>query len=248
MAAGQQALRVPFRPVVEADHVADRIDVHLVETAVIAHPLRQLPGDRPVRVGQVGHRQLAAFGVARVAVRRQPFGPVPDPVALFRRHAETLVQADFRDAMDVAQAFGELEIGMMREASLERRDDLRPAHAQSARTAHGKDERKAEFLVVGGVQALDVGEFLRRAGGQARTALLRRRLRGQRPGNHRPAGQLGMRAQQRELRVAAGIAHGLRQGQFQLRQAAQRTNLRGPFGNPRRVLVDALEHGDEPGG
>jgi hypothetical protein len=63
-----------------------------------------------VGVGQVGDGELAFLGVARVAVLlRLPASP--RPVAQRGRDAELVVQADLHDAVDVAQALLQFEVG-----------------------------------------------------------------------------------------------------------------------------------------
>ena len=104
--AGEQPLRVAVAAVVDADHVADGVDLHLVEAAVGAHPVRQALRAGAVRVGQVGDGEFAALGITRVAVRRQALGPVPHQVAQFGHMAELVVQPDLGHAVDVAQALG----------------------------------------------------------------------------------------------------------------------------------------------
>ena len=83
---------------------------HVVEAAVLAHPVREPLRAGAVRVGEVGDGELAVLGVARVAVLGQPLGPVPDLVAELGLVAELVVEPDLGDAVDVAQALGELEV------------------------------------------------------------------------------------------------------------------------------------------
>ena len=77
-----------------------------------------------VRIGEVGDRELALFLVAGVAELRQRFLPVPHQVAQRRLDAELVVQAQLRDAVDVAQALGQLEVGVVVQPALEGVDDL----------------------------------------------------------------------------------------------------------------------------
>src|SRR5207253_5324283 len=122
--------------VIDADDVANRVDLHVVESAVGAHPVRKTLRDRAMRVGEISNRELAALGVAGIAMRRKPLGPVPDPIAELGRVAELVVETYFRDAVDVAQAFGELEIRVIAEPPLERGDDVALGQAEAARSAH----------------------------------------------------------------------------------------------------------------
>jgi hypothetical protein len=66
-----------------------------------------------VGVGQVGDGELARFGETGVAVSGQLLLPVPDVVAHSGLDPELVVQADFHNAVDVAQAFGQLKVGWL---------------------------------------------------------------------------------------------------------------------------------------
>jgi len=101
MAAGQQALRCRVRAVIDADDVADRIDVDRVEPAVLAHPVREPLRAGAMRIGQVRDGELPFLGIPRIAVRRQPLGPVPYAVAQDGCEAELVVEPDLGDPMDV---------------------------------------------------------------------------------------------------------------------------------------------------
>ena len=203
--------------------------------------MRQALRAGAVGVGQVGDRQFAALGVTGVAVGGQPLGPVPDQVAEFRRVIELVVQAQLGDAVDVAQRLGQLEVWMVLSASLEGLDDLLLVQALAARAAHRQDERKTELHVVVGVQLLDLLELLRRAVGQARLALLMRRFGRQRLANHRLPREFRVGADQFELRILAGVAHHLDQRELEVSEALERAFVRGLAGDPRRVLIHAVE-------
>ena len=241
VAAGEQALGLRVGPMVDTDHVADGIDLGFVEAAVGAHPVRQSLRAGPVRVSEVGDGQLAAFGVARVAVRGQALGPVPDQIAEFRCVTELVIQAHLGDAVDVAQALGQLEVGVVRKASLKGGDDFSLVQTQAARATHSKDERKAELGVVVGVELLDLRELVRRAIGQAGLALLVRRLGGQGLAHHRLAGQFRVGADQRQLPVASGVAHHLHQRQLELRKGGERSLRPHGGGDPGRMFVGAVQ-------
>ena len=77
-----------------------------------------------MRVGQVGDGELAVFGKAGVAVQRQLFMPVPHVVAQHRLGAELVGQANFGNAVDVAQRLGALEIRVVGEPPRKGVDDL----------------------------------------------------------------------------------------------------------------------------
>ncbi len=83
--------------------------------------------------------------------------------------------------------------------------------------------------------------------GEAGLALLVLGLGGELAGDGRFAGQLGVGADQVELLLDAGFAHGLRQRVFQVRQALKRALRPGGLGNPGRMLVDAVEQRGEAG-
>ncbi len=234
-------------PAVETDDVADRVDCDLVEAAVVAHPARELRGARAVRVGEIGHRQLAALGVAGVAVRCERLGPVPHQVAERRDDAEALVEPDLGDAVDVAQALGALEVGVVLEAAREGRDDLVLAQALAARPAHGEDEREAELRPVSGVERADPRQLFGRARGEPGARLLVARRGRERVRRHRLAGELGVGADQGELLVLPGVADDLDQRALERGDGRERPARRRGFGDPRRVLVDALEQAREVG-
>ena len=129
-----------------------------------------------MRVGQVRDGKLAHFSKARVAVLCQLFLPVPDLVAQLGCHTKFVIQADFGDAVDVAQTLLQLHIGVAEKAALEGIDDLFFTQAQATRAAHGQDEGPPKFGVVVGVEFLDFGELFGRAIGQARLGLFVGRL------------------------------------------------------------------------
>ncbi|EWS58157.1 hypothetical protein Y694_03932 [Methylibium sp. T29-B] len=242
VAAGEQAPRRRIAAEVEAHHVADRIEAHLVEAAV-AHPGLQLRGAGTVRVGQVGDGELAAFAIARVGVHGQLLGPVPHRVAQDRRGAELVVQADLGDAVDVAQALGQLDLGVALQPALQRREDLAPVQALAAWAAHRQHEGPAEARAVFGVEPLHQRELLRGAVVQAGARLLAGRFGGQRAGHRGLARQLGVGAHQRELGLAPGLAHHAHHRMLELRQAGERPLAQCRLGNPRRVLVEPVERG-----
>jgi hypothetical protein len=70
VAAGQQAGGRQVGAVVHAHHVADSVDLDIIEAAVGLHPVRELLRHRPVGIGQVSDRQLAAFLHSRARCAR----------------------------------------------------------------------------------------------------------------------------------------------------------------------------------
>ena len=225
VAAGEQAFCVRRRAVIDAHHVAHGVDRHLVEAGLL-HPPLQAARHGLVRLGQVGDGQLPLLLEAGVAVHGQFFGPVPDLLAARGVLAELVVQAQFGHAVDVAQRLGEFEVGVVRQAALERGDDLAPVQPRAARAAHGQHEGPAELGVVGGVELLQVRKLFGRAIGQARLALFIRAFGGEVLADHGLAGQFGVGADQLQLRVVAGAPHAVHQRQLQRRQALERP-LRG---------------------
>src|SRR5204863_9521856 len=99
MGARQERLRVRLGAAIDADDVADRVDLDAVEAA-LAHPADELRGGGAVRVGEVGDGQLAVLGVARVGVARQQLGTVPRLLAEDRPDAEAVGEAQLGDAVD----------------------------------------------------------------------------------------------------------------------------------------------------
>ena len=126
----------------------------------------------------------------------QGFSPVPHLFAKQGRDSELLVQPQLGDAVDLAQALGELVVAVAVQAALEGVDDLAAVQPQPARAAHGQDERPAEARVVVGIQLLQARELGGRAVGQARRALLVRALGRQRAADQGLAGQFGVGADQ----------------------------------------------------
>ncbi len=232
VAAGEQPPGIAVAAMVEADHVADGVDLHLVEAAVGAHPVRQPLRAGAVRLGQVGDGEFAAFGITRIAVLRQALGPVPHQVAELGHVAELVVEPDLGDAVDVAQALGHLVVGVVVQPALEGGNDLGLVQSRAARAAHRQDEGEAELGVVVGIELLDLGELGRRAIGQPGLALFVRALGGERLAHHRLARQLGVGADQCQLRCQIGATQHLHQRQLQCGQAGKGPPVPGGFGDP----------------
>ena len=246
MAAGEQRFRFALRhelvrAQVTPDHVAHGVDVHLIEPR-IAHGLRKLRRAGAVCIGQVGHRELPVLGKAGVAVPRQRLVPIPHLLAQQRFDAELVGQSNLGDAVDIAQRLGALHVRMVAHAPREGVDDLALAQARAARPAHGQDEGKAEARVVVGVQLLDARELLGRAVGEAGLALLVGRFGRERLRDHGLARQLGVGADQRELLLGRAARQRLRHRVLQVRKRLKGPFLQGFGRDPRRVLVQAVEH------
>ena len=110
---------------VDAHDIANGINAHLVKPALV-HFLRDKRSAGAVCIGEVSDRELAFLQVARVAVLRQLFMPVPGFMAKCGLYAELVIQTDFNDAVDIAQAFTEFMVGVVAQPSLEGGDDLLP--------------------------------------------------------------------------------------------------------------------------
>ena len=81
VAAGEQAFGPRVGAMVDPHHIAHRVNFHIVKAAVGFHPVGQALCAGAVRIGEVGHSQLAALCVASVTVHGQFFCPVPHVVA-----------------------------------------------------------------------------------------------------------------------------------------------------------------------
>ncbi|OIQ71145.1 hypothetical protein GALL_472380 [mine drainage metagenome] len=178
-------------------------------------------------------------------MRGQAFAPVPHRVAQFGREAELVVEANFGDAVDLPQGFGELEVRRVVHTALQGGDDLRARQSGAARPAHGEDEGPAEAGVVGGIELGEAGEISRRAVRQTGAALLVGGLGSKRAGDDGLARQFRVGANQGEPFLAAGLAHGLRQRVLERGQGGERSGRPGARGDPGRVFVHAVQQGGE---
>ena len=228
---------------VNAHHITRGVLRYFVKAALI-HPVLQVARCGSMGVGQVGDGEFAALGKAGVAVLRQALGPVPHQIARLGRVAEFVVEPDFGNAVDVAQALGALEVGVLVQAARQGGNDLSAAQAQATRPAHRQDEGEAKARVVGGVELLDAGKFFGCAIGQARFALFVGGLGRQGLANHGLARQLGVGADQGELGVLTGLAHYLRQRQLEVHQAGKRALRGSGTRNPGGMFVSAVQQGD----
>ena len=155
--------------------------------------------------------------------------------------AQLVVEADFGNAVDVAQALGALKVRMVLQAARQGGNDLGLAQTQTARPAHRQDKGKAKARVVGGVERLNALKLFGRAVGQAGLALFVARLGCERLADHGFASQLGVGANEGELGVLSAFAHHLRQHQFQVHQAGKGPVRGSGARNPGGMLVGAVE-------
>ena len=225
---------------IDAHHIAHRVGVDLVKAAGL-HAQGEGLGTGLVRGGEVGDGQLAALGKAGVAELRQPLVPVPDLLAQVGVNAEFVVEANFGNAVDVAQGLGEFKVHRVAQTPLPGGDDLCTVQPLAARAPHRQDEGKAKFGVVVAVELLDEGQLLRIAMGQARAALLVGGGGSQGLAQHGLAGQFGVGTDQRELRFTPRSTQHLHHGLFQVCGAGEGALGQGFFGNPIGVLVQAMQ-------
>jgi hypothetical protein len=238
--SGQEGAGLRRGRVVAAHHVAHGVHLHLVEAA-FAHPLADRLRAGAVGLGEVGDGELPLLGIAGVGVLGQPFVPVPHIAADQWLGFELVVQPDLGDAVDVAQRLGALDVGVVVQAAREGVDDLRLVEPRAARPAHGQDEGKAKARVVVPVELLQPRELLGRAVREACRALLLRGFGREALRHHGLARQFGVGADQRQLRLGAGLAHGLRHGVLEVRERAKGPLAQRGLGDPGRVFVDAVQ-------
>ena len=247
VAAGHQ-VACPWRSrVVAAHHVAHGVYLHPVK-ATFAHALCNVTAAGAVRVGEVGHRELALFGKAGVRVAGQRLVPVPHIVAQHRLGSELVVQANLGNAVDVAQGLSQLKFGVVVQPPCKGVDDFLLGETRAARPAHRQDEREAKAFVVRRVELLNALELLGRAFGEACLALLVGGFSREAFRHHGLARQFGVGANQGQLRVQLGRAYHLRQRVLQVRQAAKGPLRQGLLGNPGRVFVQPVQQRQRFGG
>ena len=75
--------------------------------------------------------------------------------------AKFVIQANFGNAMNIAQALCQLEIGVVAQAALKRGNDLCLVQPHTAWSTHCQNKREAEFLVVAGVEVLNLCKLFR---------------------------------------------------------------------------------------
>ena len=240
MRSGEQALGLGRCPVIDAHHIAHRVGVDLVKAAGL-HAQGEGLGAGLVRGGEVGDGQLAALGKAGVAELRQPFVPVPDLLAQVGVNAEFVVEANFGNAVDVAQGLGEFKVHRVAQAPLPGGDDLLARQPLAAWAPNGQEERKTKLGVVVAVELLDVGQLLRVAVGQTGAALLVGGRGGEGVAQHGLAGQFGVGTDQCELRVMARLAQHLHHGVLELGCAVKGALGQGLLGNPIGVFIQAMQ-------
>ena len=239
--SGHEKARAGHGRVVAPHHIAHRVDLHVVKAAV-AHPVADALCAGAVGVRQVGHRELPFLGEPRVAVLGQGFLPVPHRMTQRRLDTKFVVQADFDNAVDVAQTLLQLKCGVTPQSALKGLDDLPLVQADTARSANRENKGPAKFGVVIRVELLNVCKLFGGAVGQARPGLFIRGGCRQGLADHGLACQLGVRANQCELSVLSGRVQHLRHQVFQMRQRFERALCDHPLGNPVRVFVQPGEH------
>ena len=98
--------------------------------------------------------------------------PVPQVVADGGLLAKFVVDAQFNNAVDIAQALPDLKRRAVLQPAGEGVDDLLLGKAVPARATHRQDERETKFSAVVTVKLGQGGHFLWRAMGQTDRALL----------------------------------------------------------------------------
>ena len=157
--------------IIATHHITQHIDFHRIKAA-FTHTLRKLLRAGFVRIGHVGHGELAKFLEARITVNAERFMPIPQFITQLGLLTKLIVQTNLCNAMNIAQALMQLKIWMSTQSTLKCCDDLLARKPRAAWPAHSEDEGPTEFIVVVGVELLELFKLLRRAIGQARFALL----------------------------------------------------------------------------
>jgi len=132
--------------------------------------------------------------------------------------AHGIGQAKAADQTDLLQCRVALDLGTVRHAPLEGRND-----GVRRMAAHCQNERKAEARAVLGIQLVQARELLWRAVAETCTALLASRLRGQLVANGCLARQVRMRADQCQLLIRCSSLDHRAQGLQQLQRRRKRT-------------------------
>ena len=148
-----------------------------------------------MRVCEVGNRQFFARGMrcvfiknAYIAKLRQPLVPIPHFVSKRRLVAQFVVEANFNNAVNIAQAFRQLVVRMVLQTPLKSADDLLARQARAAWATNGQDKRKTELSVVVGVELLNMRELFGCAVRQSCCTLFVGRFGCQAFAHHRLAG------------------------------------------------------------
>ena len=226
---------------VNPHHVAHGVQAYFVEAA-FAHPGLQLGGAGAVGVRQVGDGELTVLAIAWVAVLCQRFGPVPDAVAALGHDGELVLEPDLDDAMDVAQALGQFEVGVTVQTALKRLNDLLLVQPAATRAAHCEDEGPAELGFVVGVEPLDLGELFGCALRETGLALLVGGLGREAVAHHGLARKLGVGTDEFDLAFATGARQHLGHRMLQMLQRAKGSLCQRLPCDPGGVLVQAVEH------
>ena len=97
--------------------VYKRQNMNRIKTTVV-HPAADALCTGAVRVAKVGHGELAVFGIPWLRIRCQLLLPVPHVVAQRRAQTKLVVQANFGNAVNVAQGFLQFKVGVALQAPL----------------------------------------------------------------------------------------------------------------------------------
>jgi hypothetical protein len=112
-------------------------------------------------------------------------------------------------------------------------------------TAHADDEGKAELLLVGVVQAMEAGELLLRQRVEADARLLVPRLFRHGAGARGLAGEIGMLAEERDLRRVRCCVHRRHHPEVKVGDSGKRPLRVRRLGDPRRELERIADRGGE---
>ncbi len=222
--------------------VAHSVLVDVVAAAVV-HGLGDLGGAGAVGVAEVGDGELPRLGVGWFGVRSQAGQRVPNPIASFGLLAQFVGQADFGDAVDIAQALGALGIGVVVQASLKRGQDVGFGQARAPWAAYGQDEGVAKALLVGGIECLQPLELIGRAARQPGAGLLVGGGGRQAVVDHGLSRQLRVGPDQGQLLGGRRRVHHQGAGVLELGGTGKRALGQGALHDPGGVFVQAVEQG-----
>ena len=232
MRPGDQRLRAGLAAAPAADDIAYGIDLGFQarrEHEVADRRRCCLMSRAQVRAGQ---RRLV------VAVRSEAFLHGHDVRA--DRLAQSFGKAKPGDAAYLRERFPPFGGSSVLHARGERGDDRSAIMA-----AHGQNEREAELVRVRLVEFAQARKLIGRARIEAGAALLAGRFGRQRGSDASTAGELRVRAGQRQLLVAACCSNGAGHRRMQIEHRSERA-LRGhTLGDPRRMLEYCAERIDE---
>ena len=171
MASSHQVLCTSSGRVVTPHHVAHRINCNLVKASRL-HGLLNAGTASQMGLCEVCHGKLTVIFEAWIAVLGQCFVPVPNFIALCRVTTSFVIEANFNNAVNVAQTFRQFEIGMTFQAALKGGHDLVLVQTQASWPAHSQNKGPSKFLLVSCIEGMDLFKLFWRAICEARLGLL----------------------------------------------------------------------------